>query len=320
MGWLDRYGGRVTRAVDQASFTVVYDGEAVRGHRMDVRDLAPALLGMAELFQAAQQVLSPGAPRVSLQIRATEEGSFMVLLEVGYQHVVNWLNTDDAIAAGALVTFIGGGGGLFNLLTKRRRAKREEQLPDGSIRLEMHDNATFIYAPQVVTLAAQPAIRGGVDAVVRPLEREGIDTFDVRETPQAEPWVTITESDLPAISEALADDDGRTLLVDSKFDQLLTVVAPHFAGGKWKVREGPGGHPSWFWISVDDPEFAARVATASVAFTAGDRLLAKVWLRQWATDSGEIHTERSIVRVIKYIPAAQPVQEAMFTSAPADEG
>jgi hypothetical protein len=36
-------------------FHVVYDGPALVEHRMDVRDLAPALVAIADLFSAANQ-------------------------------------------------------------------------------------------------------------------------------------------------------------------------------------------------------------------------------------------------------------------------
>lgn len=301
----------MTRAVvDQANFTVVYDGEALRDHRMDVRDLAPALLGLAEVFQAAHSVLNPGEPPVSLEIRATDEGSFVAELTLVHQQLVDLLLSRDSLAAAALIALVGGASGVVSFAAKRRRAKRETPLPDGSVRFEMPDGTVITYTPQVASIARQPGARHGVQAAVRPLLQQGIDTMEIRASRDSEPWVTVTDEEAPGLADAMTDDDNRVFLVNEQYDQLLTVVSPNFSGGKWKVRDSPRQAP--FWVAMDDPGFVARVDAHAVLFGAQDRLLATVWLRQWETQLGEIQTERSILKVIRHIPATQPVQDAMF--------
>lgn len=311
------YGGTVTRAaVDQANFAVAYDGEALRDHRMSVRDLAPALLGLADVFQAAHETLSPGEPPVSLEIRATDEGSFLVELSLIHEQIVDALVSPDSLAAGTLIVFITGGAGLFNFVRKRMRATEESQLPDGTVRLLMPDGTYMEFPPEVLALTRQPTIRQGVQSVIAPLSREGIDTLDMRESAHAEPWVTITEDDVPAITAVVTDDEPRTLLIDQQYDQLLTINAPNFdPDKKWKVSDGPG----WFWVSMEDPAFRARVERREVVFGKGDRMLARVWLRQWEDDAGEIHTERAVVRVDRYIAARSGAQGRLFGDAENDE-
>ena len=64
---------------------VRYDGPAMRSHEMEVKQLAPALLAMARAFEAMQKDVDPDA-RVSLNVKATREGSFAVDLLV---HLAN---------------------------------------------------------------------------------------------------------------------------------------------------------------------------------------------------------------------------------------
>lgn len=62
----------------ETSFEVRYDGEALRDGRMPVRELAPALLALSQLFSEASQLLYPSNEPVALEIQATREGSFIV--------------------------------------------------------------------------------------------------------------------------------------------------------------------------------------------------------------------------------------------------
>ena len=63
-------------------FVLTYDGEALQAHRMAVADLAPALLALGEIFHEANEASDPNAPRVSLEIRAFDSGSFDVTLSL----------------------------------------------------------------------------------------------------------------------------------------------------------------------------------------------------------------------------------------------
>ena len=58
-------GGTSTRQ----PFNVVYDGPARGEHRMDVRDLAPVLLAIADLSSSANKELNGEHAEVRLEVR-----------------------------------------------------------------------------------------------------------------------------------------------------------------------------------------------------------------------------------------------------------
>lgn len=66
----------------KAAFKIAYDGEALRDHSMNVRDLAPALLSLGKLFDAANLALNGDKATVNLQVKAHSAGSFEVALEL----------------------------------------------------------------------------------------------------------------------------------------------------------------------------------------------------------------------------------------------
>ncbi|HXD25932.1 MAG TPA: hypothetical protein VN609_08360, partial [Propionibacteriaceae bacterium] len=118
-----------------ADFTAAYDGEALKDHRIDVRDLAPALLAFGQLFEEANELLNRDRAQVRVKVRATGEGSFAIDLEVVQtigRQVEGFLTGNHVTAALNLKELlIGGSIGLFALI-KRMRGRKPTKLSDSS--------------------------------------------------------------------------------------------------------------------------------------------------------------------------------------------
>jgi hypothetical protein len=99
--------------MSRATFGLGYDGPALRDGTMDVRDLAPALLAVGQLFDAANRNLNGDAATVGVHVRATGEGSFEVFLEVVQTYgrqLVTIFSGDEVTAAVQLRDLIGIAG------------------------------------------------------------------------------------------------------------------------------------------------------------------------------------------------------------------
>ena len=94
-----------------AEFDVSYDGPALATAEMAVRDLAPALLALGELFHDASRITYPERPPVALKIRATSEGSFVVDLileaERTWDTVRDFFSSDPGSALANLIEVVG---------------------------------------------------------------------------------------------------------------------------------------------------------------------------------------------------------------------
>lgn len=141
----------------ETAFSVAYDGPALATGRMPVRDLAPALLALGDIFTEASTRLYPDRPPVALNIRATREGSFIVqlILESGgvWDDLVDIFGSDAADALANLTELVvAGGTGLF-WLTKRLRGRRiiarEDDPQSGQLRITL-DDQTFLEVPAEV--------------------------------------------------------------------------------------------------------------------------------------------------------------------------
>lgn len=136
----------------ETAFEIVYDGPAITDGRMPVRELAPALLALGEVFAEASLTLHPQAPPVSLDIRATEDGSFIVHLILGapWEEMLDILTSDPVQAllnVRDLVVLGGtGGGGVIWLIKKIRGRKVEQEEPSdeaGRTRITFEDGTTL---------------------------------------------------------------------------------------------------------------------------------------------------------------------------------
>ena len=97
----------------QAEFSIAYDGEALRTGSMNVRDLAPALLAVGQLFGTANNTLNEDRASIKVNVVATGHGSFEVFLEleqVGRQ-LINLFSSDSVVAVLNLKTLLIGGSG-----------------------------------------------------------------------------------------------------------------------------------------------------------------------------------------------------------------
>lgn len=65
-----------------SSFTLSFEGQAFIEHSMSVRELAPALQGLSELFDRASALLYSEGAKTDLKVTATRPGSFEVVLSI----------------------------------------------------------------------------------------------------------------------------------------------------------------------------------------------------------------------------------------------
>lgn len=116
---------------ENAHFSIIYDGEGLAEGSIDAKDLAPALLALAEVVDEAQPLVPELDARISLRVRSNfERGSFEIHLELAklYQQLVGLFSGQDATAFANLFQIIGIAGvagvlGLFQLIKRAKGRK-----------------------------------------------------------------------------------------------------------------------------------------------------------------------------------------------------
>jgi hypothetical protein len=298
----------------ESAFGITYDGPALTAGRMPVRDLAPALLALGDLFAEASVLLHPDRKPVALNIEATRDGSFLVHLlleaEGAWDQMVNLFGSKEASALTNLVDIVVGVGGLFAVgkrLAGRRILKQEADPAAGIVRLTLDDQTTIEIPSDALRLYGNIAIRKQAREVVAPVTRGGIEVVKFQSRRESSVSVEITGPD----AEAFEVPETEAFPVAEDVAQLaVSIVNVAFAeGNKWRLSDGE----NTFWATIEDRQFVRRVKDGVEAFRNGDALRVQMKVVQ-TMDSEGLHIERSIVEVLEHIE--RPTQLELSAEEP----
>lgn len=170
--------------------TIRYDGPALSDHEMDVQDLAPALLALADLIQIANQKFNGSHASMKVLVNAdVEQKCFMIdisLVQTFLEQAKGLLGVEGVKTAKEIAEWVGilagGSVGLFQLLKFLRGARQNDQQlqiensGDGNITIVGNGNRIVVPRP-VFLLAQEPKAVEKAKGVVKPLEKEGYDSL-----------------------------------------------------------------------------------------------------------------------------------------------
>lgn len=292
--------------MSEASFSLAYDGPAVRQGEMDLADLGPALIGLSQLLKAAGRVAYGDEAVVSVRAKATREGSFEVLLSLGVQggHMLwEFWKQPDVQAAATLLGVLGltaKDGAVQAIKALRgKRPQKQDRLENGDVRIETPDGTQLIIPEPAFRIAMDPGVRQALQkVVVQPLETDGIDTVRVGAGAQR---VLITEADADSFRPLPDTDDDQFV---SRYQKPFKIVSLHFTSGKkWRLHDGRATR----LVAIEDEEFNERVNRNEARFAKGDLLICEV--EEISVRAGTEFTSHYVIkRVIEHrpAPAGQP--------------
>lgn len=288
------------RMSNHERFNVVYDGPALTEHRMDVRDLAPALVAMADLFTASNKLLNGDAAEVRVEVKGSfRAGSFQIELIFVQQFLAQirdmfaGANATAAANAWTILGLVGcvGGGGVIGLMRKLRARRPHRIEPAGEqVRIWITESEMIEESAAVWRLWRSQSVRVSLQKTLSPLEREGITSFGVVRNERVE--LAIDSAELPVFEPTNSEGE---IVSDSVTRKMLQIESIAFKdGNKWRVHDGQ--FP--FFASIDDDAFMAKI-NAGERFGKGDVLV--VELRQVQTvEAGTLKTENHIVKVVEH--------------------
>lgn len=281
-------------------FLVRYAGEGIQDARIDARELGMSLVGFADLLKAIQatQPDLKKSPPVSLEVHATEEGSFIVdliLVGVGtvWEAAKHSLLDDDTQALLNLSALLGVGIGTLGFIAKYGipLIADSKQINASTVRVWTQDGSV-IEMPEDVFLAIRDRrVVEAAEQAVSPLEEDGIDSMEIRRESEPEQGVVVRKEDVHRFAvpdEALPDDESEPE------DERVTVsfLGISFDNGRYRIDDGE----SEYAAELTDAAFLEAVLSGRVTFNAQDQVIVTVRHEKYRTRK-QTRTRHVITRV-----------------------
>ncbi|MDO6406243.1 hypothetical protein [Pantoea phytobeneficialis] len=300
---------------DDMKFRIIYDGPALENHDMDVRDLAPALIALSDVFEEAAKTLYGKKATVSVKVNASfKAGSFGIDLLASspswIKQAVEFLSGENVSATLNLITLLGltkvagkqASKGLLDLIKwiGPRKVKSIHKLPNRNVKIFIDDEEE-VFEEEVVELYKNYKLREALqDVIAKPLEREGIDSFAAT-ADQGKTFITVTRAE----SEYFyVDRPVDSILSESVAEKALQVISISFSeGNKWRFSDGSAS----FLAEITDENFLHDIDTMRLNFSKGDMLLTDLKVTQYMSGDS-IKTSYEVTKVKKQINPQRQIE------------
>ncbi len=294
--------------MSKSSVVVAYDGkdESLKNHSMDMKELAFALSGMAELFEEANLIVNGSKTTTKVQVKSFSQGSFEIHFDVLLQSGLNIFGDQEVSGALNLVQIlIYGTAGSLSLIQLIKKIKNytitkvteRKNLIQIEIETEKGLESFEIQKP-VYDLFLTVNAKKAFYKALKPLEAEGIDFFQIKEKKGNETKIIeqIAKEELQYFNQESRkqkiNEDTRTV--------YLNIVSISFKdGNKWKFFDGERE----FFATIDDNEFIYKVDN-NLPITKSDTFKVELKITQYNTEEG-LKTDYSVKKILEHKSATQ---------------
>jgi hypothetical protein len=207
-------------ASNDVETVIRYDGPALAGHEIDVQELAPALLALAEIIQLANRKFNGDAATMRVNVKAdVKQQCFQLGIHIFQnllQHAQHLFGTVEYKTAKEIAEDLdlifpeSGALGLFALWGWwAKRGKREvtgtsynTEQHGGNTTITCGDGNSITVKTEVYNLAIDPIVTELGRRVLRPLEQPGYETLGFHEKATGKPIIQLTKEEGAAFIES----------------------------------------------------------------------------------------------------------------------
>lgn len=301
------------------SFSILYDGPALREGRMDARDLSEALLGLDQVCLRANDLLNGEQATVHLHLSSqVKVGSFEVLLEL-YQEISETLFGESVVSPRQILDYLGLTAAavageqhvitslveLWKLLQGERPKVVEEDSKDTTVTIEAHGENHRV-DQNVYNFYGDVHIHNEYPRILEPVTKPGVEKWQSLQGGQVVSEVTRDEVEYfkPRIwldEEVTEEEDTVT----------AEIVSFHFwPGYKWRFYSESRGK---FTANMKDERFLRRVQQRQERFAYGDWLRFRMASRSVESEDGS-KVEHDILKVVDVMHS--PRQSSILSGEP----
>jgi len=305
--------------MSRCALTIAYDGPALQDKTMNIKELAPALLSIGNVLEEANKELNGKDSGMQVLVRSDfKTGSFQVDLEI-----VRSLGEQISILMGSIKQFsaedilktIGfaadlktlGAVTLIGLIKyiRGRKVKKGTAIENNNVRIEIddvRDNAIDI-SKEVYQLYVNIEIHNGLSGALKPLEKQGIDSF-YSKTRDRE-GVRITSQDVSFFQTPKVAELDEIIINEYTNNAVYYIITASFEEGyKWRLSNGVDK----ITATLKDENFINDLNKGNISLSKDDKLFVKIKTSQWQMKDGLIRTEKEIIEVMEHIKKQRQLQ------------
>lgn len=303
----------------QVDLVYKLEGPAIE-EGLNVHDLAPMLLNVANLIQTSNRLLRPSAGDVGVNIKPFKNGSFVIEIvlfaQTGLQQVIGVVNSNQTKEIKELLEWLGytgsAGTGLIYVYRRLRGKppRKIEKIEEGKFKYTPVEGAVFTVPKEVNTLYNHGEIPTlNYYANGRVLEKKGIETVTSYLKGEEDEKTVLTEKDASYFRKT-----GPEEITDEEADETnesrlyVHLKRADFEESKqWSFRIA--GTHELVGANIKDKKFMKRLRDREISLNAGDLLRIRLIKKQQMLPDGNIKTTNDIVEVLEY--KSSPVQRRL---------
>ena len=284
--------------MDDAQLTLRFTGEATEDHLIDAKDLAPAILHLAETVERTGQIVAPDI-KVKLNVRATKDGSFLVeFLVTAWDKMVTFFISPPGEVATSITTIIGTLLTVIGLVKKKAEHGGNPtvvSLDDSQVEVTYPDGTKLTTHRRNIKVADDPIAAASLRAMLDPLQTDGIDGVELA---SGHDKVAVSSGEVTAFGTGL-EENADIIQIERMPGVYLQATTVSFAEhGKWRLTDGQS---SPFYVTVEDQGFLDRIDTDQERFGKNDIFVADVRKEFRFDKNKRLKADTFIERVVQHL-------------------
>ena len=301
-------------------FIYKLDGENIDKTGVNIRDLAPILLSLADLIEEGNKTVYPNGSDIAVNVKPFGKGSFVVDISVfskiweGLTNLINQHTIQDIKTLLEWLGLLGGGGvGVITLIKfLKGKPKEVKKINANEITYINEKGNSLTVNVNVDKLYNNGSIHNYIkQSIVDPFENKEIDKIETfLKLKESETKMKIDKADIPAIKEGLVEG-ATTSHSDDETDNQPIVMYLHPKkidlegdGRSWRFRKAGAGNEI-VHATIKDEVFLKKQISLSK-----DDLLKVKYLTKQRIVNGRISSTNEIIEILEYTPGMK--QDKLF--------
>jgi len=292
--------------MDNKNLEIKFGGDV---HEISIDLLIESLISYSSVTQETAAYLSPGI-KADIKIKATKQGSFILLLNLITENVGSLFVKDNISLAAEIITIVGGLYGLKKWISRNGKPEIIKQVNDNEIEISNNKGKIIITGDIYNIYQESPKVRESLrNTFVKLQEKEEIDSFEIKDTDSGSNIFIAEKKDFPALASDNDEIEQRRQKVIKDSQELSVFKVVFKENYKWEFFY----LGTKIYASIKDEDYFKKIERGDIAFRSGDKLIVDLEIEQVFNEAANtfVNDSYNILKVIEHIPRTSSTQHLL---------